>query len=43
VRIDGMAQNVDRQGLMGTWHWNINPGLTFEHDLIITEGSEMDL
>lgn len=41
VRIDDVAQTVDRQGLMGTWHWNINPGSTFEHDLVISEGSEM--
>lgn len=39
VRIDGVLQNIDRQASTGTWHWYIMPGQTFEHDLLIAQGS----
>jgi hypothetical protein len=42
IVIDGIKQTVDRQGLMGTWHWNINPGSVFEHDLKVALGSELE-
>ena len=42
VLIDGISHTVDRQGLMGTWHWNINPGSVFEHDLCIKAGTELE-
>jgi hypothetical protein len=43
VRIDGMLQEFERQGRMGTWHWNVNPGSVLEHDLLIAAGSELEL
>jgi hypothetical protein len=42
VRINGIAQKIDRQGLMGTWHWHIDAGSIFEHDLNIALGSELE-
>jgi hypothetical protein len=42
IMIDGALQTVDRQGMSGTWHWTINPGSTFEHDLRIKPGSELE-
>jgi hypothetical protein len=42
VYIDGVLQPVDRHGMMGTWHWNIEPGSTFEHALHIPVGSNLE-
>jgi hypothetical protein len=42
VRINEQQQKVDRQGLMGTWHWNINPGSVLEYDLRVSAGSTVE-
>jgi hypothetical protein len=42
VKIDGVLQKVERQGLSGTWHWTVNPGSVFEHKLVVKEGSELE-
>ena len=42
IRINGIPHSADRAGLMGTWHWTIDPGSTFEHDLLIAEGTEIE-
>lgn len=44
VKIDGVEQLVDRKkyGGGGTWHWFVNPGSTFEHDLTITYPGKAD-
>lgn len=39
VMVDGILQEVDRQGAIGTWHWHIYPGSVFEHDLNVKAGS----
>jgi hypothetical protein len=35
VLIDGKQQSPDRLLGKGTWHWNVDPGSTIEHDLIV--------
>lgn len=42
VKIDGTLQEIDRGGQTGTWHWIVNPGSTFEHKIIVKEGSELE-
>jgi hypothetical protein len=42
VRVDGVLQTPDRQGLTGTWHWIINPGSTLEHDLHVKPGLDVE-
>lgn len=42
VVIDGIAQTFLREGRMGAWHWNVYPGSTFEHDLLIKGGSDLE-
>ena len=42
VCIDGATQLVERNGSTGTWHWTIDPGSTFEYDLIVKAGSELE-
>jgi len=42
VCIDGMLQEFERQGRMGTWHWTVNPGSVLEHDLLIKAGTELE-
>ena len=42
TRINGIIQNIERGGAMGTWHWTIDPGCIFEHDLLIAQGIEIE-
>ena len=43
VKIDGIAQpQPDRSVMKGTWHYSVNPGSTMEHDLRISQGSELE-
>jgi hypothetical protein len=42
VRVNGVLQTPDRQGLTGTWHWIIDPGSIIEHDLVIKEGFDLE-
>jgi hypothetical protein len=42
VKIDGVLQKVERQGLSGTWHWTVNSGSVLEHKLVVKEGSELE-
>jgi len=42
IRIDGIEQEFQREGRMGTWHWTINPGSVLEHDLLVKAGSEFE-
>ena len=42
VTIDGIPQTFQREGRMGAWHLTINPGSTFEHDLLIKAGSDLE-
>jgi hypothetical protein len=37
VIIDGQTHKVDRLIARGTWHWTVNPGSTFEHDIIVSK------
>ena len=36
VTIDGVKCEADRLVGLGTWHWTVEPGSKFEHDLTIT-------
>ena len=36
VTIDGVKQVADRSIGKGTWHYTVNPGSTFEHDITIS-------
>jgi hypothetical protein len=36
VTIDGVKQTADRLLGKGTWHYTVNPGSIFEHDLTIS-------
>ena len=42
VMIDRVLMNPDRQGLSGTWHWTVEPGQVFEHDLWVKQGSDLE-
>jgi hypothetical protein len=36
VMIDGKKQEANRLLGKGTWHWNVTPGSTFEHDITVS-------
>jgi len=42
VKINGIPQTIERSGLLGTWCWTIDPGSTFEHDLLVAKGNEQE-
>jgi hypothetical protein len=42
VTIDGEKQKANRLIGKGTWHWDITPGSTFEHNLIISVSGLLD-
>jgi hypothetical protein len=37
VIIDGQKHEANRLIGKGTWHWTVNPGSTFEHDLTVSK------
>jgi len=43
VKLDGIAWPApDRSVMKGTWHYDVNPGSTFEYDFRINQGSELE-
>ena len=36
VIIDGQTHKANRLIARGTWHWTVNPGSTFTHDIIVS-------
>ena len=36
VTIDGQKHEANRLIGKGTWHWTVNPGSTFEHDITVS-------
>jgi hypothetical protein len=42
VTIDGVKQSADRLLGKGTWHYTVNPGSLFEHDLTISSVGLID-
>ena len=42
VTIDGVNQVADRLLGKGTWHYTVNPGSIFEHDLTVTVPALLD-
>ena len=37
VTIDNVPQSADRAIGKGTWHWNVSPGSTLAHDLVVSK------
>jgi hypothetical protein len=42
VTIDGEKQRANRLIGKGTWHWVINPGSTFEHDITVSKAGLLE-
>ena len=42
VSIDGVKQTADRSIGKGSWHYVVNPGSIFEHDLTVTVPALLD-
>ena len=42
VTINGIEQKADRSLGKGTWHWTVNPGSTFEHNITVSAAGLLD-
>jgi hypothetical protein len=42
VTIDGQTHKADREIGKGTWHWTVNPGSTFKHDITVSKAGLVD-
>ena len=42
VTIDGQRHEANRLIGKGTWHWTVNPGSTFEHDITVSQAGLLD-
>ena len=42
VTIDGQRHEANRLIGKGTWHWPVNPGSTFEHDITVSRAGLLE-
>jgi len=42
VTIDGQRHEANRLLGKGTWHWTVNPGSTFEHDITVSRAGLLE-